>query len=380
MKICYVSNTLNIHDQRFLDKFAEKGWEVHVVSIGRHKIKERKGIIFHGFMHYTSNYLLTKNNYLLTKSVIYPFEAVKSYLLLKKLLKKVKPDILHAGWILSDGFISALTKYHPFLLMPFGSDILIAPKKSIISRIIAKYTLKAPDMITCDCETVKNKIIKLSGYPGEKIIVVPQGIELNKFNPNVNKFEIREKLGWKDNKILIMTRNFSDVYGVEYFLEGIPDINKSIPGVKVILCGSGPLENKFRNFVKEKNLSEDVYFAGYVNNDELPKYLVASDIYVSSSLSDGTSLSLLEAMACRLPVVVTDVPANKEWIEDGVNGFIVNRRDSKDLPEKIIKLLKNEKLMKKFGEENLRIAKERADWNENFEKIVHIYEKLIEEL
>ena len=378
MKICYVAGNLNIHDQRFLNKFIEKGYDAHVICLSQKKL-EMEGIHFHYFLSRFSNYMMTRFPRV-ARIIVYPIEAVRSFYLLKKLFKKIKPVILHGGGIQTDGFASALSGFHPFLLMPWGTDVLIRPKRSRIFKMITKYVIRKADMITCDCETVKNEIIKLSGYPAEKIITVPQGIDLNKFNPNVNKFEIREKLSWKDNKILIMTRNFSDVYGIEYFLECIPDIKKSIPEIKVILCGTGLLENKFKNFVKEKKLLEDVYFAGYVNNDELPKYLVASDIYISSSLSDGTSLSLLEAMACQLPVVVTDVPANKEWIEDGINGFIVNGRDSKDLSEKIIKLLKNEKLMKKFGKDNLRMARERADWDKNFEKIVHIYEKLIEEL
>lgn len=109
----------------------------------------------------------------------------------------------------------------------------------------------------------------------------------------------------------------------------------------------------------------------------MPAYLNASDLYVSSSLSDGTSLSLLEAMACGLPVVVTDVPAILEWVADGENGLVVPRQSIEELAEAIVHLLENEDLAIEMGNKNLVIAKERADWNKNFQKLVQIYEKLL---
>ena len=89
-------------------------------------------------------------------------------------------------------------------------------------------------------------------------------------------------------------------------------------------------------------------------------------------------MSLLEAMACGLPVVVTDVDANQEWIIDGVNGFIVPKRDSQKISEKVIELLGSEELRKRFGAENIRIAQKRSNWDRNFEKVEGIYQKLID--
>jgi glycosyltransferase involved in cell wall biosynthesis len=363
MRICYVSSNQSIHDKRFIDKFIEQGYKTHVVSFSNNKAIRTDGIKFYNF-HIESNLLKV---WPITRYVFF----------LRKLLKKIKPDVLHGGWVRGDGFISALAGYHPFLLMPWGSDILIYPKESIVTKMITKFTLKRADMITCDCEVVKREIIKLSGYPEDKIITFPQGIDLKKFNSNIHDSEIRNKLGWEDKRILIMTRNFSPVYGIEYFLSALPEVIEKDPNTRVILCGDGPLKNKFIEFLKEHNLDKYVFFAGHVENDELPKYLNAADIYISTSLSDGTSLSLLEAMACGLPTVVTDVPANREWVEDGKNGYIVPRKDSIIVAKKLVQLLQDETRQKKFGRENIKIAKERADWDKNFEKLERIYKCLI---
>ena len=97
----------------------------------------------------------------------------------------------------------------------------------------------------------------------------------------------------------------------------------------------------------------------------MPAYLADSDLYVSSSLSDGTSVCLLEAMAAGLPVVVTDVEAILEWVTDGENGLVVPRKDPAALAEAICAMLGDSDLRDTFGRNNYRIAKERASWDDN---------------
>lgn len=368
MKLYYLTNGESIHDQRFMQKLIEKGYDITLVSYSN----VTTPINFHGIRiihhHPVPNWFpfSTYLNY-------FPF----GFLHLRKLLKNEPPDILHAGWVQHYGLISALCGFHPLLIMPWGSDVMIEPQKSFIHRLITKFALCSADMIACDAQFVKQEIIKLIGYQRD-VVVFPCGIDLNKFKPIFDDgYGIRKKVG-KDKKILLMTRNFKPVYGIEYFLQALPKVIEECPGTRVILCGKGVLELKLREIVDRNNLNKYVFFAGDIPNDELPKYYNAADIYVSTSLSDGTSLSLLEAMACGLPTVVTDVPAIMEWIVDGKNGFVVPRKDSKVLAQKLIQLLQDEKKQKEFGHENKEIAKERADWNENFEKLVEMYEFLEE--
>ena len=372
MRICYVSSTLSIHDRRFIDKFMEKGYEVHVVSFTNIRMGDMDGITFHSFPIEFGEESLT-----LAGGVKLVPDMIRATTFLRKVLKEIKPDILHAGFVQKDGFPSALTGYHPFLLMPWGSDILVHPKKSFLIKMLTKFTLRRADRITCDAEFVKREIIRISGFPEDKIVVFPWGIDLKKFNPDFeNGFDTRKRLSWGDKKILIMTRPFKLVYGIEYFLNALTKVVKEVPDVRILLCGDGPLKEGFIRFVKEHSLDDYVFFAGLIPNDELPKYYNAADVYVSTSLSDGTSLSLLEAMACGLPTVVTDVPANLEWVVDGENGSVVPRRDSKALSEKLIRLLRDETMQKEFARKNIKIAKERADWNRNFEKLIGMYETL----
>jgi len=376
MRICYVSSILSIHDERFFDKFIEKGHDVHVVSLFSTKKITREGIKF----YYNNLGVIPgfkKKNLFIIKAINYIYMMIKATIRLKKILRNIQPDILHGGWVENDGFICAATGFHPFLLMPWGSDILIAPKLSIFHKIIAKYTIRKSDMITCDCESMKNEINRLSGYPKDRIITFPWGIDLKKFNPNINGLEIRNKLGWgQDKKILITVSYLKKIYGIEYLLHSVPFIINEVPETRVIICGDGELKEDLVQWVKSNGLREYVYFAGHVPNEELPKYYNAADIFIYTPLSSGSSLALLEAMACGLPVVASSIPALMEWIRDGYNGFIVPVKDSKVLAEKIVKLLKDNDIAIKFGNNNIQIAKEKADWDKNFEKLEMIYNTL----
>ncbi len=120
-----------------------------------------------------------------------------------------------------------------------------------------------------------------------------------------------------------------------------------------------------------------VRFVGAVAPEQMPAWLRAADVYVSNSWSDGASLSLLEAMACGLPAVVTDVPALLEWVSDGVNGLVVRRGDSLGLADAILRLLADEPLRRRMGQQNAAIAAARADWTANFQRLEAIYQQLV---
>lgn len=370
MRILYFTEGGSIHDYRFLIKFVQEGYDCHYVYLSpsgkRYEVKGVKSYCLNYGYHGKGSLL-----FLLGK-------ALQVYNRFKKLLRDTKPDILHAGWIPNVGLMAALSNYHPLLLMPWGSDVLISPQKSPIHRKVVKYVIEHADMITCDAEEVKKRITEVADYPEENIVTFPWGIDLKTFYPSgEDRLRIRQKLGWSDKKVLIMTRAFKPVYGIEYFLRALPKVIERVPQVKALLIGTGALKSHFYRIVNELKINNEVLFLGQIPNADLVRYLNAADVYVSSSLSDGTSLSLLEAMACALPIVVTDVPAILEWVQDGVNGLVVPRKSIKQLSEKISCLLRNEDLAREMGKRNFEIAQERANWDKNFKQLEEIYVTLM---
>ncbi|MEW6684778.1 MAG: glycosyltransferase family 4 protein [Candidatus Edwardsbacteria bacterium] len=367
MRIAYISNgnpDVPAFDQLFLGKMVEQGHEPYYISYWPGEADYSKlGV---RWIHYDPQ----------------PPRLLRIVLHLRNLLRQIQPDVLHTGWVQTAGFYGALSGFHPTLLMPWGHDILPHLDQPQYSesrwhKLITRFTIKWADMITCDCELVKNRIIEMTAYPANRIVVFPWGVDRATFKPSSSPSQIRQRLGWEDKKVLIMNRLFTPRRGIRYFIEALPAVVAEIPETRVLLVGYGLLEQELKRRVEELGLLSQVHFAGRVSNRDIAEYLHAADIYVTTSLSDGTSVSLLEAMACGLPVVVADAPAYFEWVRDGFNGFIVPRKDSTILAKRLVELLANEDLRRSMSERNLQIAQERADWDKNFETLEGLYEELV---
>jgi glycosyltransferase involved in cell wall biosynthesis len=216
------------------------------------------------------------------------------------------------------------------------------------------------------------------GAASEKISLIYFGIDTRKFTPGQKSETLRTKLGIYDSPVVVSLRNLEPLYDVESLIRSVPLVLKEVPESKFVIAGKGSEENRLRELVKSLGVSDSVRFVGFIPNDELPQYLTTMDVYVSTSLSDaGIAASTAEAMACGLPVMVTDVADNRKWVEDGVNGFVVPIKDPKSLAEKIICLFKNENIRKKFGKINRKIIEERNDYYKEMEKMEDVYKELV---
>ncbi|MFN8487848.1 MAG: glycosyltransferase family 4 protein [Caldilineaceae bacterium] len=372
MKIAYLAEGYNVHDRRFLEKLVERGHEPYLISYHTSELLQVDGV---KTLDFTKTFDFSFHADHVPRRRYLQFWRMGRHL--ARVLETLQPDILHTGYLRWHGFIGALANFPRTLSMPWGSDVLIEPQHSHFTALAAKVSLRRAQWITCDCELVKQRIIELAHCSPEKIVVFPWGINLQTFQPRPEGQAIRRRLGWEQNDVLIMTRNFMPVYGIEYFLQALPEIIKQQPQTRVILIGTGPLEATFREQLQADGLTDYVHFTGRVNEQEMAAYLSAADVYVTTALSDGTSVSMLEAMACGLPLIVSDAPAYDEWITHGVNGMRAKRADVSSIQAAILTLLKNPSLRKRMGEINLGIARDKADWEANFTKLEQIYADLM---
>jgi glycosyltransferase involved in cell wall biosynthesis len=370
MKILYLTAGGSVHDQRFLRKFVQSKHTFYYVYL--HDPGEKYAEP--GIPSYCLGFDDTNPKGFLTRV----WATFRCYWRFRRLLRQLKPDILHVGPVNSAGLFVVLSGFHPVLLMAWGSDILVLPEtKGVLYRMMARYIIRRSDMIACDAVTVKNRILELTHFPPDRIVVFPWGIDLHQFHPSLDKRkEARSRLGFEDSRVILMNRSFAPVYGVEFFLRALPRVSQRVKNARVLLIGDGPLKADLLSLVRELYLENVVRFMGEVSNSQMAAYLNAADLYVSTSLSDGTSTSLLEAMACGIPVVISDAPANLEWVKDGENGFFVPRRNVERIADRIVEILQNEPLARRMGELNLKIAYERADWDKNYATLEGMYSEL----
>jgi glycosyltransferase involved in cell wall biosynthesis len=274
------------------------------------------------------------------------------------------------------GTFGAYANFHPYVLTAWGSDILVDPS-SIYKKFAIKYALKRADLITCDSQHLKENMIKL-GTVGQKINIIYFGTDTEKFNPKQRSENIRKNLGVFNAPTIISSKNLEPIYDIDSLIKSVPMVLKKVPAAKFVIAGEGSQKAKLKQLAKSLGVSGSIKFIGFIPSDEFPGYLASADIYVCTSLSDGgLAVATKEAMACELPVVVTDLDVNTKWVENGKNGFVVPLKDPKTLAEKIIYLIEHEEVRRKLGEKGKKLVEEKFEYDTEMIKVENIYEQLI---
>jgi len=355
MKLCFLADAKSIHTQRWVTYFAERGHSVHLIS--KNFTFPIPNVKFH---------LLKR---LPESKLTLPINTISTVLQIKNIIRKIKPDIVHAHYVLDYGFYAALANFHPLVVTAWGSDVLLNQSRT------TRYALKNADIITCDGLNSKVAMAEM-GINSEKIELISHGVNVFKFYPFYpDPKPLREKLNLF-GPTAISLRSLKPIYDVLSFLRAIPLVLLKIPDAKFIVVGDGPERAFLENVINMNGLKDSVIFTGSIPHDQIPEYLSAADVYVSTSLSDGgIAVSTLEAMSSGLAPISTDVGDSRVWIEDGVNGFVVPIRDPVTLAEKIIYLFQNRDVRIEFGSKSRDIICERADYYKEMGKVEKMYEE-----
>lgn len=366
MKILFIGYSSSVHVRRYVNYFKIKGYDIALFSFERNYDRNNYGFkIFQPFIPIFN--------------IGFPF--IKKWItsfLIKYYIKKFKPDVIHAYDLKLYGNAAALCRERPLLLSLVGSDILIHSQKPL-TKIFCKHAVKFADFMIASSKDIKKTALKLNPNP-KKIVVNYIGINFDDYLPeNIDRTKLRKELGLDPSSIILLcTRGFGAIYGQIYQVWALRKIVKKHPNIQYIFAGEGETLKQIKQEVKRFNLEKNVKFVGWLSKEELAKYLRIADIYVSTVLSDAVSLSTMEAMYNKLPVVVFDVGGVKEWIEDKKNGFLVKEKDVKNLTFILLKLIEDETLRKKIGAQAKKTVEEKGNFKKNTDYIESIYKKIYE--
>jgi glycosyltransferase involved in cell wall biosynthesis len=306
-----------------------------------------------------------------------PRRLIPNFLEIIRALRKISPNLVHLHF--QHHYAPAIIAAHfPFILTSWGIEVLTLPDSDFLIRKLAIFTAKKALRVVVDAECLKDIWVK-EGIPERKIHVIPFGVDTSIFNPQAGNKAIRNDLHLsKDDVVIISTRFFfNHHYNIDCLVKAIPLVRKKHERAKFLIKGAGPLENYLKRLTQKLGVSDSVRFMGTVPHSDMAQLLSASDIYVSTCFVDSTSVSLLEAMACGLAPVVTDIAGNREWIKDGENGFLFPPRDSEALAEKINQLVENPQLRTSFGDRCTRIIAQRATWEKSVSSMEAVYTSLL---
>jgi glycosyltransferase involved in cell wall biosynthesis len=295
---------------------------------------------------------------------------------LRRIVETIKPELIHAGPIQNCAFIAVLSGFRPILAMSWGYDLVMDADKNAWMRWVTRYTLKRSAFFVSDANVSREKAVAFGINP-EKTVIFPWGTDIEHFHPKEEE-RGKKKTSAERRKSLTLfcSRTWESIYGVDVLAKAFVKVAAVNSDVSLILLGGGSQGAKIRQILMSGNVMERVHFGGHVGQTDLPRWYHMADIYISPSHVDGSSVTLMEALASGLPCLVSDIPGNKEWIENGVNGWLFSDGDVDDLAQKILDAMQNRQSFKKIGEAARKTAEQKADWKKNFGKLLEAYDKV----
>jgi len=216
---------------------------------------------------------------------------------------------------------------------------------------------------------VKQEMVGL-GIPTEKVHVVYSGVNLELYD------SIREPK--KEDKSIVFVGNLLPHKGVKDLIYALQNVKKEFPEVVLNIIGSGPMLNPLKVQVSKLRLKGNVFFYGRVSEKKKIRLIKSSKCLVLPSIMESFGLVFLEAMACEKPVIAYDIPATKETILDGHNGFLVPQKDVGCLSDRMAEVLCNDSKAKAMGRRGRRLVEREFTWQRTAEKTLAVYRKVLQ--
>ena len=291
---------------------------------------------------------------------------------LRRVIRQVRPDVIHAGPVQSCAFLAALAGFRPLVTMSWGYDLMQDAERNAWWRWATRYTLQHSTFFVSDAQVTRDRAVGYGVDPA-RTAVFPWGVDLLQFKPEAGLRRAR-----KAPFILFCNRSWEPRYGVEVLARAFVLVARQRPDVSLLLLGGGSQAQAIRQILAGGQALDRVQFAGQVSQKDLPDWYRLADLYISPSHIDGSSVSLMEALACGLPVLVSDIPANQEWVSDGVNGWLFPDGNAEALAEKILGILARRREMQAVRRAARRTAEQKADWSANFAVLLRAYEQAVQ--
>lgn len=310
---------------------------------------------------------------------LFPFIAVKKLI---NEVNRISPDIIHIHGTSFNPYILAallLKKKYPVVITVHGSAETEFHFKRGIHKIIgitSKYFEKYFISHFPYAIFVSASLTQIMRKVPKKIFYISNGINISEFD----EFEVCQASPPKlnrnmDSPVIIFVGRLVREKGIDILLEAVKRVKKT-QNVICYIIGDGPEKKRLENIVNIYKLNNNVFFLGNMYSKDKIFYLKSSDIFVLPSLYESQGIVLLEAMACGLPVIAPDLEGPSSLLKNGELGLLFRRGDAKDLKEKIIALLSNNKLQNKFREEYKKEIK-MYSWDVIAKKTVNTYREII---
>lgn len=350
MKICVLGNAESVHNQKWCENIAGLGHEVWLITL-------QKPVVIPG-VRVVSLYSRW------SRYLDIAFKIKKSEI--KKIVEKIRPDILHGQFLSDYGYYAAALNYHPLVVSVWGSDLLIYPWLNSSCKKRIEQVVARADRITVGAEYLKSMLISRFKVKKTDISIVTLGVKNGIFGSKKPRDILRTRNKYnvkKNERVIFSPRNMGQVYGILQIIDAIPAVLKKYPET-IFIFASGYADPKYLKMaedrVKAAGIGKNVrIIRSIINVRDLALLYSSSDIFISASFSDAVSVSVMEGMLSDSVPLLSDIDANKELVKNGRNGFLFKSGDSFDLEKKLLYLMGLPESKKKIFREKNRLFIER---------------------
>ena len=257
------------------------------------------------------------------------------------------------------------------------ADVRLGSLQRFFATMLEEKVLQDADYVTCDSKRLADDVTGWYGLEPNKVKGILNAVESDVFRPDLSsQSKAREKLGFEtSDKVVLYTGRFLVEKGINFFLRGIEDVAAKSEGTSFLLVGGGYDEHVVKKWLGKSGLGDRVTVIPYLEYELMPYAYLASDLLVQPSLAEGLSRSILEAMACGLPIIASAVGGNPELV-DPDNGLLVPARSGRDLSSAIRKLLSDGKKLKAMGRASRKRACEDFSVDGRVSSFIKVYENL----
>ncbi len=377
MKVLLLTDAASAHSRKWIRFLLEYGIDVEVLSMNHAHIE---GVAVHTFR--SKAYAKRKSN------VEYNRGAVLLEILpqIKKIIRKIKPDILHAHYLSSYGLYGAISGFRPFVLSVWGSDIMEFPYRNRISSKITRYVLGKADVI---CASSQHLVLEIGKFTNKQIQLIYFGTDFDVFRPDITagitkKYHIPDYSDDYRPFIFGTVKGLYPHYGISSLIEAAAIFAQKIdqdtaPKQNVWelwIGGDGDAKDELQALSRKLNISDNVRFLGRVEHEDLPNLLSLMDLFVVPSLRESFGVVAVEASACCLPVIVSDTGGLPETVHHEKTGFCVKPGCPQSLADKIYYLYTDKNLRQKMGKAARDYAIDKFCYKKNVRSMINIYRNI----
>jgi glycosyltransferase involved in cell wall biosynthesis len=286
---------------------------------------------------------------------------------LRSKIRTLNPDIVHAHYASSYGFLGALIGFHPLVLSIWGSDIYSFPKEGLLKRKILQFVLKKADEI---CSTSHAMAIEMSSYTSKKAHVIPFSIDTDRFCKTMVK---------RSGPIVFGTvKALENVYGIDRLLRSFAKFLQMTKSDAVLhVYGSGSQENNLKTLAGNLGVAEKVSFMGFVTGDDLISAYQNIDVFIALSRSESFGVAVLEASSMEIPVITSNVGGFMEVVSNDETGYIVDGENLEQIVGKMKLLAEDDELRLKMGQNGRAWVIDKYNFQSDLTSQIQLYQKAI---